>query len=171
MSNSNRPVFSPLKIRLVENSVVFFTCGFRNFISMHKSIQKSFWVNVIWRSVHNSRENNQGNHLKCMYPNAVLSCLDVWTTASSLSLLNVVTTAYMTLLLLMYFQSSILILTVKGFAAPWSSLLEIIFAFFLVSLKRSIDGGFINITNGLNSSVLKCFTVCKEGNTFSFISS
>ena len=41
---------------------------------------------------------------------------------------------------------SIIILTVKGFAAPWSSLLEIIFAFFLVSLKRSIDGGFINIT-------------------------
>lgn len=41
---------------------------------------------------------------------------------------------------------SISVLTVKGFAAPWSSLLEIIFAFFLVSLRRSIDGGFINIT-------------------------
>jgi hypothetical protein len=43
-------------------------------------------------------------------------------------------------------SSSIITLTVKGLAAPWSSLLEIIFAFFLVSLKRSIDGGFINIT-------------------------
>lgn len=44
------------------------------------------------------------------------------------------------------FQLSIMTLTVKGFAVAWSSLLEIIFAFFLVSLKRSIDGGFINIT-------------------------
>lgn len=44
------------------------------------------------------------------------------------------------------FLMSLTVLTVKGFAAPWSSLLEIIFAFFLVSLKRSIDGGFINIT-------------------------
>lgn len=53
-------------------------------------------------------------------------------------------------------------LTVKGFAVPLSSLLEIILAFFLVSLKRSSDGGFINITNGLNSYVRKCFTVWEE---------
>lgn len=53
-------------------------------------------------------------------------------------------------------------LTVKGFAVPLSSLLEIILAFFLVSLKRSSGGGFINITNGLNSYVRKCFTVWEE---------